>query len=204
MKVRHRNLVNRVRISVSKDQWYVQLVVITIQWFPRVWLNTGFTTKVARQMPHVEQEPLTLPEHMSYSLVFSGVCVDLLFTVDHCLSCCPFFFCILSPSIYGLDYSFCILSPSIYGLDYSFCVLSPSIYGLDYSFCILSPSIYGLDYSFCILSPSIYGLDYSFCILSPIYGLDYSFCILSPSIYGLDSLPSFISLDKAVSEDKLF
>jgi hypothetical protein len=37
---------------------------------------TEFVTRVARRMPHVEQELKTLPEHMSSPLVLSGVLVS--------------------------------------------------------------------------------------------------------------------------------
>jgi len=32
-----------------------------------------FVARVTQLVPHVEQEPLTLPKHLSSSLVFSGV-----------------------------------------------------------------------------------------------------------------------------------
>ena len=64
---------------------------------------TGFVTRLIRRVPLLEQELLTLPEHLSSPLVFSGarvtrslvLCVCF---VDHCLSvffwplCCLFFF----------------------------------------------------------------------------------------------------------------
>ena len=63
---------------------------------------------VTRQVPLVEQELLTLPEHLSSPPFFSGVCVTRSLVlcvcfVDNCLSCCPFSFghCVVCPSIYG-------------------------------------------------------------------------------------------------------
>ena len=52
--------------------------------------------KLTRRVPLVEQELLTVPEHLSSPLVFSGVRVtsSLVFCVcfvDLCLSFCPFF-----------------------------------------------------------------------------------------------------------------
>ena len=65
-------------------------------------------------VPLVEQELLSLPEHLSSSSVFSGVrvtrslvlCVCL---VDCCLSFCIYFFfghCDVCSSVYGSDYLF--------------------------------------------------------------------------------------------------
>ena len=57
---------------------------------------------------YVEQELLTLPEHLSSPPVFSGVSVTwslglYVCFVDRCLSFCPFSFghCVVCPSIYG-------------------------------------------------------------------------------------------------------
>ena len=58
----------------------------------------------------MEQELLTLPEHLSSPQVFSGVGVARFLVlcvcfVDHCLSFCPFSFghcVVLSSLIYGL------------------------------------------------------------------------------------------------------
>ena len=77
--------------------------------FSHSWLITGFVTRLKRRVPLVEQEQLTLPEHMSSSLVYSGVRVTrslvlCVYFVDRCLSCCPFSFghCVVCPSlIYG-------------------------------------------------------------------------------------------------------
>jgi len=65
----------------------------------------GSRTGLTRRVPLVEQELLTLPEHMSSPPVFSGVCVtrSLVF-VDRYLSFCTFSFgnCVVcSSSIYG-------------------------------------------------------------------------------------------------------
>jgi hypothetical protein len=77
--------------------------------FPRSWLITGFVIRLTRRVPLVEQEPLTLPEHLSSPQVFSGVHVTrslVLYVcfVDRCLSFCTFSFgyCVVcSSSIYG-------------------------------------------------------------------------------------------------------
>jgi hypothetical protein len=77
--------------------------------FPHSRLITGFLTNLARRVPLVEQERLTLPEHMSSHPVFSGVRVTralVLYVcfVDRCLSLCTFSFghCVVcSSSIYG-------------------------------------------------------------------------------------------------------
>jgi hypothetical protein len=78
--------------------------------FPRSWLITGFVTRLTRRVSLVEQELLTLPEHLSSPPVFSGVRVTrslVLYVcfVDRCLSFSLFSFnhCVVcSPSICGL------------------------------------------------------------------------------------------------------
>ena len=73
------------------------------------WLITGFVTRLTRRVPLVEQELLTLPEHLSSLPVFSGVHVTrylVLYVcfVDRCLSFCTFSFdhCVVCSSlIYG-------------------------------------------------------------------------------------------------------
>jgi len=82
----------------------VQICEIVLYYF-----ITGFVTRLTRRVPLVEQELLTLPEHMSSPLVFSGVRVTrssdiCVCFVDRCLSFCPFSFghCVVySTSIYG-------------------------------------------------------------------------------------------------------
>jgi hypothetical protein len=82
-------------ICVTNDHGYVPLVA-SISWsFPPSWLITGFVTRLTRQVTLVEQELLTLPEHLSSPPNFSGVRVSqslVLFVCfeDGCLSFCPF------------------------------------------------------------------------------------------------------------------
>ena len=95
-------------ICVTNEHGYVPLVVNTSQFFPHSRLITGFVTRLTRRVPLVEQDLLTLPEHMSSPPVFSGVRVTrslVLYVcfVDRCLSCCTFSFghCVVcSSSIY--------------------------------------------------------------------------------------------------------
>jgi hypothetical protein len=65
--------------------------------FHRARLITGFVTRLTRRVPLVEQEQLTLPEHLSPSPVRVArslvLCVCF---VDRCLSLCPFSFIVLS------------------------------------------------------------------------------------------------------------
>jgi hypothetical protein len=83
--------------------------VNTFRSFPHSRLITGFVTRLTRRVPLVEQELLTLPEHLSSPPVFSGVRVtrsSVLYAcfVDRCLSFCTFSFghCVVcSSSIYG-------------------------------------------------------------------------------------------------------
>jgi hypothetical protein len=81
------------------------------------WHITWFVTRLTRWVSLVEQELLTLPEHLSSSPVFSGVrvtlsigfidrCLSFIYVcfVDCCLSFCTFSFwalCVCSSSIYG-------------------------------------------------------------------------------------------------------
>jgi hypothetical protein len=73
------------------------------------WLITGFVTRLTQQVPLVEQELLTLLEHLSSPPVFSRVRVTRSLAlcvcfVDRCLSFCPFSFghCVVCSSlIYG-------------------------------------------------------------------------------------------------------
>ena len=105
---RHHDLVDRYGISVTNDHGYVPLVN-TSQSFPHSRLITGFVSRLTRRVPLVEQELLTLPEHLSSPQVFSGVRVTrslVLYVcfVDRCLSFCTFSFghCVVgSSSIYG-------------------------------------------------------------------------------------------------------
>jgi hypothetical protein len=106
---RHHDLVNRYGTSVSQ----ITTDMFHLSWtlsgsFPHSWLITGFATRVILRAPLMEQELLTLPEHMSSPLFFSGVRVTrslvlCVMFVDRCFSFCPFSFghCVVCPSIYG-------------------------------------------------------------------------------------------------------
>jgi hypothetical protein len=52
-------------ICVTNDHMYVPLVVSTSLSFPHSRLITGCVTRLTRHVPLVEQELLTLPEHMT-------------------------------------------------------------------------------------------------------------------------------------------
>ena len=77
--------------------------------FPHSRLINGFVTILTQRVPIVEQELLTIPEHLSSPPVISGVRVTrslILYVcfVDRCLSVCTFSFghCVVcSSSIYG-------------------------------------------------------------------------------------------------------
>jgi len=83
---------------------YVPLVVNTSWSFPHSWLITEFVTRLTRQVPLVEQELLTLPEHLSSPPVFSGVCVIHLLFYMYVLSIvvCPFVLFLLAIVLYVL------------------------------------------------------------------------------------------------------
>ena len=90
------------------------VIVCDLFEWKRICLIIGFVTRLPRRVQLVEQELLTLPEHLSSPPVFSGVrftrCLVLCVCfVDRCLSFCPFSFShyIICPSsIYASDYSF--------------------------------------------------------------------------------------------------
>ena len=82
---------------MDNDHGYVPLDVNTSRSFPHSRLITGFIIRLTRRVPLVEQDLLTLPEHMSSASVLTGVRVtrslDLYVCfVDRCLSFCTFFF----------------------------------------------------------------------------------------------------------------
>jgi hypothetical protein len=84
-------------ICVTNDHGYVSLVVNTSRFFPHSRLITGCVTRLTRRMSLVEQELLTLPEHLSSPAVFSGVRVTRSFVwyvcfPDRCLSFFAFSF----------------------------------------------------------------------------------------------------------------
>jgi len=67
---------------------------------PECLLYTGFVTRLTRRVPLVEQELLTLPEHLSSPPVVNGVRVTRSLVlcvcfVDRCLSFCTFVFWLL-------------------------------------------------------------------------------------------------------------
>ena len=95
----------RYGISVS------QMTTDMFRSFPHSWLITGFVTRLTRRMSLLEQELLTIPEHLGSPPVYSGVRVTRSLVlcacfVDHCLSFCTFSFdhCVVCSSIYDSDY----------------------------------------------------------------------------------------------------
>jgi hypothetical protein len=128
-----RNQLNQGSLLVSWSHHFVNLTVVTMTWlttmeylchkWPHIYspcrkhfpvrphsiFITGFVTRLTRRVPLVEQELLTLSEHMSSPPVFSGVRVTRSLVVyvcfvDRCLSFCTFSFgqCVFCSSlIYG-------------------------------------------------------------------------------------------------------
>jgi len=96
-------------ICVTNDHGYVPLVVNTSRSFPHSWLITGFVTILIWLVLLVEQELLTLPEHLRSPPAFSGVRVTRSLVlgacfVEHYLSFWTFSFgrCVVcSSSTYG-------------------------------------------------------------------------------------------------------
>jgi hypothetical protein len=97
---------------VTNDHEYVPLVVNTSLSIPHSWLITGFVTRLTRRVSLVEQELLTLPEHLSSLPVFGEVRVTRSLVlrecfVERCLSLCTSSFghCVVcSSSIYAFWY----------------------------------------------------------------------------------------------------
>ena len=92
-------------ICVPNEQGYVTLVVNSSRSFPHSWLINGCVTRLTRRMPRMEQELLTLPEHLSSPPVLVGFLVlnlNLYVYVLQIVACsfCPlsFGFCVICPS----------------------------------------------------------------------------------------------------------
>jgi hypothetical protein len=110
-------------------------MIILFDWFS-VWcqLIMYYCVYLCVWLRIVEQELLTLPEHLSSPSVFSEVratrslvlCVCFL---DRCLSICPFYFghCVVCPFYFG----HCVVGPFYFG----HCVVCPFYFG----HCIVCP-----------------------------------------------------------------
>ena len=100
--------------------WLTVMECLCYTW-PRIWstrkhfpvlssfMITGVVTRLTRRVPPVEQELLTLPEHLSPPPVFSGVRVTRSLVLCVCLEDCCLSFCIFSLGHYV------VCSSSIYG-----------------------------------------------------------------------------------------
>ena len=115
-----------LNICVTNDHCYAPLVANTSRSFLHSCLITGFVTRLTRR------ELLSLPEHLSSPLVFSGVQVTrslvlYLCFVDRCLSFCTLslgHFVVCSSSIYGFWLSFWYLQTLLsQDLDFQWHVL---------------------------------------------------------------------------------
>ena len=110
--------------------------------FPHSWLITGFVISLIRWVSLVEQELLTLSEHLSSSPVFSGVRVtrSLVLCVcfaDRCLPFCPFSFdhCVVCPSsIYEFWSPFWYLQTLFAQTREIECPVHPGWYGFFFQF----------------------------------------------------------------------
>ena len=94
-------------ICITNDHRYVPLVN-TSRSFPHSRLITGFVTRLIRRVPLVEQELLTLPEHLSSPPFVVGFLLLNLYIYMYVLSIvvCTFSFghCVVcSSSIYGFS-----------------------------------------------------------------------------------------------------
>jgi hypothetical protein len=101
-------------IYVTNDHVYVPLVINTFRSFPHTWLITGFVTRSTRRVSLVEQELLTLPEHLSSPPVFVGSCNSIFsFMCMFCRSLFVLFLLVIMLSVLlrytDSDYPFGIL-----------------------------------------------------------------------------------------------
>ena len=122
----HHDLVDRYGITcVTNDHGYVPLFVSTSRSFHHWRLITGFVTRLTRRAPPMEQELLTLPEHMRSPPVFLVEFVLLVLRVcfeDRCLTNCTFSFshCFLCSRILNTPL---VSSNSSYHLRKQFCLI---------------------------------------------------------------------------------
>jgi hypothetical protein len=78
----HHDFINGYRVSVTHANGNVCMSLSQLKSFPHLCLITGFLIRVTKQVPLVEQELLTFPEHRSSSqvlcsVIFSFLCVVL-------------------------------------------------------------------------------------------------------------------------------
>ena len=88
-----------VHYELHRNTHGIPLVISTSRFFPHAWLITEFVTRVAWQVPLMEQKLLTLLDHLSSPLVFSRarVAQSLVFCVALCRSLSVrFSFCLLA------------------------------------------------------------------------------------------------------------
>jgi hypothetical protein len=81
----HHDMDNRYGVYILWiTNGYVPFVVITIRSCrPHSWLTTGCVTRPRGRVPHVHQDILTLPSHLSSTSVFRGVRVSR--SLDFCV-----------------------------------------------------------------------------------------------------------------------
>ena len=136
-------------ICVTNDHGCVPLVINTSRYFPLAWLITGFVTRLTLRVPLVEQELLTLPEHLNSPPVFSGVRVTRSLVlcvcfVDRCLSFSLWPLCrlVCSSSIYGFWLPFGIFKVyflTISIMDSISCKNNGKDKGFEYNFLNIYP-----------------------------------------------------------------
>ena len=117
--VRWRNQITWIQIETWNfrySYYYYRYLITGI--FPHSWLITGFVVRVTRRMSNMEQELLTLPEHMSSTLVFGGVRVTRSLVL--CVVFCRKVFVFLSFFLFAIVLSVLLWITSS---DYSFGIL---------------------------------------------------------------------------------
>jgi hypothetical protein len=125
-------------VMVTNDHGYVPLFVNTSRFFPRSWLITWFVTRVTRRVTLVEQELLTLPEHLSLPRFLMGSCYSIFsFICMFCRSLFVLLYFFFWPLCFLFFFDIRILYVCFVDRCLSFCTFS---FGrcVDYSY-----SIYG-------------------------------------------------------------
>jgi hypothetical protein len=87
-------------IEVFGSLTIVVMNKISSTFIVHAWPITGFVTRLTQRVPLVEQELLTLPEHLNSPPVLAGFLLLDLYFYDRFLSLCPFSFshCVVCPS----------------------------------------------------------------------------------------------------------
>jgi hypothetical protein len=185
-------------------------------------LITGFVTRLTRRVPLVEQELLSLPDHLSSPPDFIGVRVTRSLVlcvcfVDRCLPFCTFSFdhCVVCSSIYRYGFGLPILTIVLSVLrytgtdsDYPFWPLCCLFFDIPvrilithFDHCVVCSSIYRYGFwlpPFCIFK--LFFLSYSILHLAINWSLSRSVVYLR-GLFFVGLLSSWIHIAEGISTD---